>query len=233
MRCLWINRALAPFLALLLLAPPLLLLAAKPACGETMADVLARSQQLQLESFELAPPDSPQVQVMRKSFGTLVQALNLRAPVELHVIVGPVIAETLNGHVLVANAALADAPEQVRLFVLAHELGHVTLGHWRQMGLLFQKWVPGELGSQPIAPQLNEQMGRDASRLATQQEFEADAFAARVLTTLRPGTYDPQAIFMYLGMQKDTVTHPGTHRRLAALRWQAELLGRQPPTSKP
>jgi len=201
-----------------------------PVHAETIGDVLDRSQQLQLESFELAPPDGRQAQILQQSFNELLKALAMTGQAELHVIVGPTIAETLNGHALVANARLADAPEQVRLFVLAHELGHVSLSHWRQMGLLFQKWVPGEIDARrPIEPQLNERMGRDAARLANQQEFEADAFAGRVVARLRPDSYNPQGVFMYLGAQQDTVTHPGTQRRMAALRWQAELLKQQKP----
>ncbi|WP_144006723.1 M48 family metalloprotease [Pelomonas sp. KK5] len=215
-------------LILLLGGALLSLVGATSVRAETITDVLARSQRIQLESFELAPPDGREARIMRQSFDALVKTLKLQAPVELHVIVGPVIAETLNGQVLVANARLADAPENVRLFVLAHELGHVTLGHWQKMGLLFQKWVPGEVGSDPLPAPLNEGMGRDASRLATQQEFEADAFAAQIVSAMRPDSYNPQAIFMYLGAQQDTATHPGTQRRLAALRWQTQLLVTKP-----
>ncbi len=219
-------RRLLPLLFLVPFVGGALLSGAPAARAETIADVLARSQRLQIESFELAPADGRQARIMRASFDTLMTALALRAPVELHVIVGGTIAETLNGQVLVANAALADAPEQVRLFVLAHELGHVTLNHWRQMGLLFQKWVPGELGAEKVPEQVSEGMSRDASRLATQQEFEADAFAAQIVSTLRPQAYDPRAVFMYLGAQKDTATHPGTHRRLAPCAGRRNCWGR-------
>ncbi len=42
-----------------------------------------------------------------------------------------------------SNEALGDWPEGERLFILAHEIGHVTLGHWSQVGLLYRRWIPG------------------------------------------------------------------------------------------
>ena len=195
----------------------LTLLVASPAYCDTIVDVLERSQKVRLEGFDTAAAESARAQTVRDSFDTLVRALKLQEPVELRVIHGETLAETLQGRVVVANESLADWPEADRLFVLAHELGHVTLHHWSQMGLMFQKWVPGM-----VTPQETDSvaalLGRDASGLAYHQEFEADAFAARTMQTLGLPSYDPLAVFMRLGANKDTATHPGTHRRLAALR---------------
>jgi Zn-dependent protease with chaperone function len=137
--------------------------------------------------------------------------------VELRVIRGNTLAETLHGHVVVANESLADWPEAERQFVLAHELGHIALNHWSQMGLMFQKWVPGTVVQQETDA-VASLLGRDASRLAYRQEFEADAFAARVMAAQSSKPYDALAVFMRFGARKDTATHPGTQRRLAALR---------------
>lgn len=190
---------------------------ASPAHGETIAEVLERSQKVRLDNFDKVAPDSARAQVVRSSFEALVQGLKLPMRVELRVIRGNTLAETLNGQVVVANESLADWPEAERQFVLAHELGHIVLGHWSQMGLMFQKWVPGTVIQQETDA-VAALLGRDASGLAYRQEFEADAFAARAMETLATEPYDALAVFMRLGAHKDTATHPGTQRRLAALR---------------
>lgn len=195
----------------------LVALGGSPARGDTIVEVLERSQQVRLDAFDTVAPDSARAQTVRRSFDTLVQALNLHGSIELRVIRGSTLAETLQGHVVVANESLADWPEAERQFVLAHELGHIVLGHWSQMGLMFQKWVPGMV-TQQETDAVAALLGRDASGLAYRQEFEADAFAAQAMAALATQPYNTLAIFMRLGAHKDTATHPGTQRRLAALR---------------
>jgi len=195
----------------------LLILGANTASGDTIVDVLERSQQVRLDALVPVDPESPRAQTVRHSFDTLVQALHLQEAVELRVIRGDTVAETLQGRVVVANESLADWPETDRQFVLAHELGHIVLGHWSQMGLMFQKWVPGMV-TQQETDSVAALLGRDASGLAYRQEFEADAFAARTMATLANEPCNVLSVFMRLGAYKDTATHPGTQRRLAALR---------------
>lgn len=193
-----------------------------PARAEDIVDVLRRSQQLRLEAQPAADPASPRAERVRRSFAALIAARPGLPPVDLHVISGPVIAETVHGHIVLANESLGDLPEGERLFVLAHELGHVAQGHWLQMALVYQKWVPGE-----VTPEHTDavagRLGRDASLLAHRQEFEADAYA---LQLLRRAGHDPAvaiSAFMHLGMTQDTATHPGTRKRVALLR--ASLAG--------
>jgi Zn-dependent protease with chaperone function len=190
--------------------------------AEDIVDVLRRSQQLRLESQPAADPASPRAERVRRSFATLVAAQSGLPPVDLHVITGPVIAETVHGHIVLANESLADLPEGERLFVLAHELGHVAQRHWLQMALVYQQWVPGE-----VTPERTDavagRLGREASLVAHRQEFEADGFA---LQLLRRAGHDPAvaiSAFMHLGMTQDTATHPGTRKRVALLR--ASLAG--------
>lgn len=114
------------------------------ACGTAYAEdtgaapgivaVLHHSQQLRLDAMAPADRDSPRAQRLRETFDMLVRHLRTLPPVELRVVRGEVFAETLQGEVIVANEALADLSEGERLFALAHELGHVMLGHWAQLG---------------------------------------------------------------------------------------------------
>lgn len=183
--------------------------------AQGIVDVLERSQAQRLAGF--AAVDGPRADTVRGSFERLRAALPGGPAVELRVIGGPVIAETLQGRVIVANASLADLPEPERLFVLAHELGHAQLGHWAAMGRLYLRWVPGAVTPARTDP-VAEAMARDASRLAYRQEYEADAFALRYLQSAGWGAAPAFAAFGDLGLQRDTATHPGTLRRMAALR---------------
>ena len=197
------------------------------ACGAAHAEdtgaapgivaVLHSSQQLRLDAMAAADHDGPRAQSLRESFDMLVRHLRTLPPVELRVMRGEVFAETLQGKVIVANEALADLPEGERLFALAHELGHVMLGHWAQLGLLYQKWVPGAV-LQEHTDAVAAQLGADASALAHRQEFEADAFGLRTLRALGRSEQDALAVFMRLGARHDTATHPSTRKRVAALR---------------
>jgi Zn-dependent protease with chaperone function len=179
--------------------------------------VLHHSQQLRLDAMVPVDRDSPRAQRLQQSFDTLVRRLQTLPPVELRVVRGEVFAETLQGKIIVANEALADLPEGERLFALAHELGHVMLGHWAQLGLLYQKWVPGAV-RQEHTDAVAALLGSDASALAHRHEFDADAFGLRTLRALGRSERDALALFMRLGGRHDTATHPGTRKRVAALR---------------
>jgi Zn-dependent protease with chaperone function len=184
---------------------------------EGILGVLARSQLTRLDHTPVADPESARALTVRTSFETLMRELGLHQPVELRVINGDTIAETLQGRIVLANESLADLDEGERLFILAHELGHIELRHWQQLEHVYQKWVPGAVTPEQTEP-VSALLGREASGLAYQQEFEADAFALRTLHALgRPST-DAVAAFVHMGMNRDTPTHPGTRKRLALLR---------------
>jgi hypothetical protein len=189
---------------------------AASAQAHDIIEVLHQSHQRRLDAMPLAP-DGPRAEAVRKTFETVRLAIAPNKVVELRVVSGPVLAETLDGHVIVANESLAEAPEGVRLFVLAHELGHVQREHWLQMGTLYKHWVPGEVVPQTTDP-VAEQMGRAASAQAHRHEFEADAFALQVLRNLGRSPDEAFAALLAQGMQHDTATHPGTRRRVASLR---------------
>ena len=179
-------------------------------------DVLHRSQQWRLDTMVPAEANSPRAQVVRESFDALVGALGIPANVTLRVVRGEVLAETILGNIIVTNEALGELAEGERRFILAHELGHVMLGHWRQMERLYEKWIPG-----PVTPERTDaiaaELGREASALAYQQEFDADGYALRALRLLGHSPQAAASAFLALGAHRDTITHPGTLKRVAAL----------------
>ena len=192
-------------------------LCAGSARAEDIVEVLQRSQQSRLEALHAADPDSVTARALQARFEQILRFTGIDKPVELRVIEGATIAETLLGKVVVVNATLAERPEVEQLFILAHELGHVTEGHQAQMGQVFLKWVPGPVLQQhtdAVAPML----GREASGLAHRQEFSADAFALRTLCAMGHSRDEVLATFLRMGMFQATATHPASNKRLAALR---------------
>lgn len=198
----------------------LTLLCSAPAWGgETIAQVLERSQRMQFDSLAAlqVETDSAEARIITASFEELLTKVGTPVAVELMVVRGPLLAVCLMGRVVVANASLADMSEAERQFILAHELGHVSHGHWGQLGRLYQKYIPDE-----VVPQKTDAvagvLGREASQMAHDQEYEADAFAHDVLRRMgRPGDTAVR-LFHRLPLVKRTATHPGTMERLAHLR---------------
>jgi Zn-dependent protease with chaperone function len=190
--------------------------AATAAQASDIINVLHESAQRRLDALTPAP-DGPRAAVVRDSFELVRRVVAPDKAVQLRVISGPTVAETLDGHFIVANESLADMPEGVRLFVLAHELGHVQHGHWLQVGALYKRFVPGEVVPQTTDP-VADQLGRAASAQAHRHEFEADAFALQALRTLGRPSEDAFAALRHQGLQQDTATHPGTRKRMASLR---------------
>ncbi len=193
-----------------------------------ITEVLERSQAQRLASLAAAP-EGPRAQALRSSFDTLRAALPNGLSVELRVVQGPVLAETLHGRVIVVHEQLGAMPEATRRFVIAHELGHVMAGHWQQMGLVYRRWVPGEVTPERTEP-VAAALGREASELSHRHEYDADAFALRLLSSLGHPPQDAWDAFLRLGMTMDTATHPGTRTRLAAMRLQLAEERMAPPS---
>lgn len=193
---------------------------AAAARGEDIVDVLRRSQQQRLDSL-VAAPDGPRARTVQHSFESLRAQLVPLPPIDFHVIRGPVIAETMHGHIIVANESLADLPEGERMFILAHEIGHVARRHWLQLGMVYKRWVPGEV-TPAETDAVAAPLGREASGTAHRQEFEADAYALQALHKLGIPSDVAFSSLRMMGMQQDTATHPATRKRLASLRSAGE-----------
>lgn len=189
---------------------------AQPARAGDIVDVLRRSQQMRLAAMPPAD-EGPKAQAIRLSFEQLQRALPGEVSAELRVVSAGTVAETLHGRIVVAHESLADLPEGARLFVLAHELGHVASHHWQQMGAVYRHWIPGEVKPETTDPVAGP-LGREASATSHRQEYEADAYALQVLRRLGRSPQDAFIAFMQQGMLQDTATHPGTRKRMASLR---------------
>jgi len=193
---------------------------APKARAESITQVLERSQQIQFDALrQMAVDDQdPKVRVVRASFEKVLGHLVMAQDVPLLVVRGPLLAVCLMGRIVVANETLADLSDSEREFVLAHELGHVAHGHWAQLGELYLQHIPGEVVKEHTDAVAGV-LGREASLLAHQHEYEADAFAMRLLRRIGAPDDTPIVLFQqHLPMVKATATHPGTAQRVAHLR---------------
>ena len=129
----------------------LLWLLAGSAHSEDIVDVLRRSQQQRLDAVHAAA-ESSRSETVRLSFERVRQAYALDQSVELRVTQDGPLAETLQGHTIIANESLADMPEGERLFILAHEFGHVAGHHWTELCEVYKRWVAGRRDAKDHRP---------------------------------------------------------------------------------
>lgn len=192
-----------------------------PARAERITEVLERSHQQRLEMLRTQTVTDARYQRLKGDFDELLGWLGTGLPAttarpELVVVLSPVLAETLLGHVVVAHAGMATAARQERLFFLAHELAHVALGHWPAMQAMYLNHLPGELSPQ-AAKSAARGIDFDATVLSHQQEFEADAYALRLLRRHGLGLVAATEALLRFPTIGDSPTHPSTRKRLAHL----------------
>ena len=200
-------------ISLLLLA----LLAASPAWCIDIVQVLERSQRTRMQAQAPSPVDGERAERVQASFDRLVAVMEPPRPLELRIVGGGLGAEAMLGHVIVASDTLADLPEGERLMVLAHELGHIALGHWDELCRLYQRHIPGEVRPETTEPGA-QALGADAHAQAYRHEFAADAYGYRAIRRLGFGMETVQSLMLRASSPQDTATHPSTRRRVAQLR---------------
>ena len=199
----------------------LLLGCAAVAQAEGIVDVLQRSQAARLAQRGAANAQSDAAGRVRTSFlrlaAHLPPALQGQPP-ELVLVAGPLFAEAVFGrHAVVVSESVGDLPEGERLLMLAHELGHVTLGHWAGLSGLYLQHIPGEVRPETTDPVAGV-LGPQVHALSHRQEFEADAFGFTLVRRLGYGVDNAFGLLTRNGVQLDSATHPATRRRLARLR---------------
>jgi Zn-dependent protease with chaperone function len=190
------------------------------AMAEGIATVLDRSQQVRLAQRPAAAAHSDAAQRVRASLQRLsaLPASGHSEPVELVLVGGGLFAEALLDRAGIAvSEPVGDLPEGERLLLLAHELGHVRLGHAPALKALYRRHIPGDVRPETTDP-VAAALGADARALSHRHELEADAYAYALVRGLGFGLDDALGLLTRQGLQRDSATHPGTHRRIAQLR---------------
>jgi hypothetical protein len=195
----------------------LLMLSVSPVWCEDIGEVLERSQQTRLDALADVAADTAGAVALRDSFERLQRTLPGAEQARLRVVATGAVAETLRGHVVVMNVALGELPDICRLFLMAHELGHVANEHWARRIDLYRRFIPGDV-VQEQTDAVADQLGRAASTQSHQQEYDADAFAMRTLLDMGYSRDELLGMFYRLGPYGATATHPSSGSRLAQLR---------------
>jgi len=207
-------------LRLLPLRPLLPLLGLLMAAGSEaveIGEVLERSQQQRLEAGVPADTGSERARRIRRSFDQLVQLAPTAHPVELRVLQGGLQAEAMLGRVLVVGEAVGDLPEGERLMLLAHEYGHLSMGHWSALVGLYRQHIPGEVRPDTTDPVAGA-LGAQGRQMSHRHEYEADAFGFALVRRLGIGLDEALSLLMRRPVNFDSPTHPATRRRIAQLR---------------
>ncbi|MCC6306384.1 MAG: M48 family metallopeptidase [Rhodobacteraceae bacterium] len=193
------------------------------------------ARELDARSSELADPG------LRAAVARLARALGLPAiPVRVYEIAAVNGLAAADGRIFLTRGFLdryragAVSAEELAS-VVAHELGHVALGHARRRLVDFtgqnviRLALAGVLGR--LVPGLgawlaNLAAGLLAARLSRQDEYEADAWAAALLVRAGLGTGPQKALFARLGglgggtggeMPAWFLSHPRPAARIAAI----------------
>ena len=194
--------------------------------AEDIAQVLQRSQQWRLQQRPAPDLQSAASARVRTSFERLKQLDPRGADVQLKIVGGDLFAEALFGErTLVVSEATGELPEGERLLMLAHEMGHLVLGHWGGLSALYRSHIPGEVRPDTTDP-VARKLSVDAQTLSHRQEFEADSYGFALARKMGFGLDNAFGLLTRQGLQFDTPTHPGTRRRLAQLRVIEAQVGR-------
>jgi Zn-dependent protease with chaperone function len=193
-----------------------LLFFSSAAWSEDIISVLERSAMQRMAAQTAVDHASPQAKLIKATFDQLNEFVHLENSVEIKVVTGPLNAEAILGKYIVASEVLAELPESERTFLLAHEMGHVTLGHWSQLTQLYIKHIPGEVTSEATSS-VEKVLGIEAHQQAYRQEFEADAFAFKLIKKMGIGLDSAIATLMRNPSLGDA-SHPSMHKRILQLR---------------
>lgn len=196
----------------------MLALPAAARAGEGIAEVLQRSQLQRLAMRPAADEKSDEAERVRASFERLRAMDPQAADIELVLVGGPLYAEAIfASRKLAVSTAAGQLPEGERSLLIAHEMGHLRLGHWGLLSALYRRHIPGEVRPETTEP-VARALAADAQQLSHRQEFEADGYGYEIVRKLGFGLDNAFGLLTRQGLQFDSPTHPGTRRRLAALR---------------
>ena len=191
--------------------------------------------QLDNQSTELADP------ALKKLTDRMARALDLER-LRVHIYEVPAIngLAAPDGRIFITRGFYAalkrgDVTEQELASVIAHELGHVALGHSRRrmidfsgqnalrvgLAMVLNRFLPG-IGAM-IANGLASLL---MARLSRSDEFEADAYASALLTKSGIGTAPQKSLFTKLDRLTGAagakvpawfLSHPPAPKRIAAI----------------
>ena len=118
------------------------------------------------------------------------------------------------GRTIVVSTRMSRLSTPQRFFILAHELGHLKLGHH----MAISSFVARVVGSSPDESAARAAIAAGLAAVSHRAELDADAFAVRVM---RDAGHDPEhaaRLFDSIGEGHDNATHPSAGRRARSIR---------------
>jgi Zn-dependent protease with chaperone function len=159
----------------------------------------------------------PQRQVIEADVARFTKAVEVPENVRFQVMDCEADGFVYQGQTIVLSTRLARMNPQQRFFIIAHEMGHVRLGHHGAM----RSFVARIVSDHPDEKLARAQLVSGLSQISHQHELDADAFAVRAMESA--GLQPEQAawIFDSIPSDKDNATHPSARRRAQAIRSMA------------
>ena len=151
----------------------------------------------------------PGRQVIEADVANFVRAVPAAGAVRFEVQDCLMDGQLYDGKTIVLGACLARLPQPQRYFVIAHEFAHYRLDHQAQNG---------GRSAHILGYQAQPSHARDASELAHRTEFEADAYAVRMMRAQGLDPEDAARLFDSMGAGGNSATHPAFARRARAIR---------------
>lgn len=130
------------------------------------------------------------------------------------------------GRTIVLSTRLSRMNPAQRFFIVAHEMGHVALGHHGAM----RSFVARIVDTQPDEGRARAQIASALATISHEHEFEADAFAVRSMQAAGVEPEQAALIFDSIRDDRDNATHPSARRRAAAIRSEARAPSLSAPT---
>ena len=155
------------------------------------------------------PAESLERQLVEADVGNFVRTTPAAGAARFEVHDCEMDGQVYDGKTVVLSARLARLPQPQRYFIIAHEFAHHRLDHHAQIGGFLAGIVSQH--EHPVQP-------LDAMELSHRTEFEADAYAVRMMHAQGIDPEEAARLFDSVGAGKDSATHPAFGRRAKAIR---------------
>lgn len=190
------------------------MLAAGAVQANPLVDRLVESIEASPAGCKAVPSSHAQRRLMEADVARFRQLVPAAAKVSFQVLDCESDGFVYQGQTIVLSTRLARMNSQQRFFIIAHELGHLTLGHHGAM----RSFVGRIVDQQRDEAKARAQLVSSLSAISHRHELDADAFSVR---TMRAAGQDPEQaalIFDSIGDDRDNNTHPSARRRASAIR---------------
>jgi Zn-dependent protease with chaperone function len=162
-------------------------------------------------------PRHPQRQVIEADVARFIKAVDVPDSVRFQVLDCEADGFVHQGQTIVLSTRLARMNPQQRFFIIAHEMGHLRLGHHGAM----RSFVARIVNDHPDELRARAHLASGLSQISHQHEFDADAFAVRAMESASLQPEQAAWIFDSIPSDRDNATHPSARRRAQAIRTMA------------